>query len=229
MKKLFLAILSIIMVQGAMAQIVPAEDPIGTLYTYEVQAAGVKLDQEIKLIENNGDSFKVEIKQDMPNNLGVLNYTCNYIIQGGMLIQPLAEMQKLLEEQMSKLGASGTSVSLDGEPLHIPLNGNIGDEFPLNKYTTTVSAMGFSQNVDIQTVSNKIIGQETITVPAGTFETIVVEAKGESTVSAMGQTKSGEVLYKFWIIPGRGVAKSSIDEGVGGQTIQVLKSITRPE
>lgn len=219
--------LALFVAQSAFAQMVSGEDPIGTVYTYETKVGDFNLVLEQTLLNIDGDRFTFKSKQELPQGMGTLEIENSYIVKDGKLIEPIADRKQQLEEQMAKMGA-GAKVSIEGDLGFTPLDGKLGDEFEQGSYTTVITVMGMSQNLETKVLSCKIINEESLTTPAGTFDTIVLETVGETVVSVMGQTQTLKTNTKSWIVRGKGIVKSIIDDGSGNVTTQILKSIVKP-
>lgn len=228
MKKMFFALIALIVAQSAFAQIVSKADPIGTVYTYNVDLSGSELSLQYTLISVEDDCFAFDLYQELPMGMSALELKTAYVIQNGMLLQNTEEMEKFVKEQMSKIGAAGAKVDIEGGSAPLSLQGKVGDEIELNQMIIKMTVMGMPISSVNKVLSNKVIAAEKITVPAGTFETIVQEIVIEVSEQAMGQTKSVTSTSKYWIAPGMGVIKAVLDDGKGSISTQELKEIRRP-
>lgn len=228
MKKIIIALLALFVAQSTFAQIVSGNDPIGTIYTYDTKVEGMNLVLEQTLLNIDGGRFTFKSKQELPKPLGTLEIENSYIVKDGTIIEPLEERQKAMKEQMAKMSGLDVQISMDGDAGFTPLTAKVGDEFEMGSYSVVLTVMGMDQNMEMTVTSCKVIAEESITTPAGTFDTFVLETIGETTVEVMGQKQNMKTSTKQWIAPNVGVIQSIIDDGSGKITTQTLKSIVKP-
>ncbi|WP_235298348.1 DUF3108 domain-containing protein [Portibacter marinus] len=92
--------------------------------------------------------------------------------------------------------------SISGSELSLPNDLEEGDELEDAEMYITVSMGGIDMNVDVSMTDRKVIGKEQVTVPAGTFDCIVIEY---TSSIKMGLEKKGSA--KQWIAKGVGLVK----------------------
>lgn len=228
MKKIILILFALFVAQSTFAQIATDKNPVGTKYVYESEAGGLKLSFEQTLLSVKDGVFTYLSKQELPQPFGSMEFETSYVLKDGVIAQSVENKQKEVETQLSKMGAAGAKVTIEGELNSVPLNGKVGDEFELSSFTINMIVMGTEQKIATEITSYKVIAEETIEIPAGKFDTFVVEAVGETNVSVLGQTKKMVTNSKFWIAKGMGVVKSVTDDGSGQLATVTLQSIVLP-
>jgi len=79
----------------------------------------------------------------------------------------------------------------------------VGQELPDSEMKMKISMAGMAMNVDVITKDRKVISEENLTTPAGTFNCLVMQTTTESNV--MGKKMS--YTTKSWIAEGVGMVK----------------------
>jgi len=114
----------------------------------------------------------------------------------------LGNMGMLQQFENMETEVTGTNVI-------IPNNLSVGQELPDSEMKMKISMAGMSMNVDVITKDRKVIGEEKITAPAGTYNCFVLQTTTESNV--LGKKMS--YTTKSWIAEGIGMVKQeSYDE-----------------
>lgn len=106
-------------------------------------------------------------------------------------------------EQMSSI--EGMEVEMESEDMAFPNNMQVGDELPDANFSmkATVNGMPVLTTTSV-TTNRKVIGQESVTTPLGTFNCLVIT--GETNLK-MGFVKSA-VSEKLYLHPEKGFIKS---------------------
>jgi hypothetical protein len=89
-----------------------------------------------------------------------------------------------------------------GDNLSTPLELSAGQQLPDSEIDIDVKSSSISMTVKVKTKNRKVEGTETITVPAGTFECIVITAETETMALVPKKTKS-----KSWMAKGVGLVR----------------------
>lgn len=228
MKKVIsLLIAMMVLGQTALAQMVPQDDPIGTVYSYETEGPGAKVPTTVTLVNKSDSSFTVKLSQSIPQ-VGVVSFETMYNVDHNSMYLSLDEMKKTVSAPMEKMGVTLDKLEYTGSPTVTPLVGKVGDVLPNTKTVMTMAMMGMTNTTYSTIVSNKIIKEEQITLPAGTFDTFVVETIADIVVEAMGSTQTQRITTLNWILPGRGPVQTIQKDDKGNQTTVKLIEIKRP-
>ncbi len=92
--------------------------------------------------------------------------------------------------------------SVTGTDVSVPNNLKVGDELKDAEMFISVDMGGISMNVDVLMIDRKVVAEEKVTTPAGTFDCIVLEYK---TKLKMGLERNGS--GKQWLAKGVGMVK----------------------
>jgi len=101
-----------------------------------------------------------------------------------------------------------------GTNIIIPNELSVGQELPDSEMKMKISMAGMSMNVDVITKDRKVIGEENLSTPAGTFNCFVLQTTTESNV--MGKKMS--YTTKGWIAEGVGMVKQESNDDSGNLT-----------
>ena len=142
----------------------------------------------------------------------------------------------MIKAQVEGAGQVITDDQLDEIKKHITVKGELiltlgpsmtpATKFKNQTLTLTMKSPEGSSIIKINLWETKILGRETITVPAGTFDCL--------KVSYLQRTSAGGNIMKIycteWYAEGIGEVRSEMSDSKGGKPVGVseLKSITRP-
>jgi hypothetical protein len=108
-----------------------------------------------------------------------------------------------------------------GENARTPVSLTVGQELPGNEIDIDVKSSGINMTVKVKTTNRKVAGAESITVPAGTFDCIVVTADTETMALVPKKTKT-----KSWMAKGIGLVKMETYDKKGKlEKVQILTSV----
>ncbi len=201
----------------------------GTVLKYETLNAKGKVEgsgytETVTSVTEAKGATQLVMTRDMDGFPLVKNYT----IKGGNLIVPKENLYPA-----DILAMQGVSVELSGNDLVYPGNLAVGDELP----TYTISAIltfelapGQFEIQDVTPTERKCVAIEEITVPAGTFNCVVIEESVNYTARANGQTNSVITKTKTWYSEGVGTVKEQTFTNRGKlQSTTQLTEIIKPE
>ena len=93
---------------------------------------------------------------------------------------------------------------ITGTNLDLPNNLSVGQTLPDASMEMKISMSGINMDMDTQIKNRKVIGKESITTPAGTFECFVITYNTDLNMS-MGMSQNNSA--KQWISKGVGMVK----------------------
>lgn len=227
MKKIITLLLCMLVGQTAFAQLVPQDDPIGTVYTFVTKTSGIEMDMKLTLLTKSDKAFTMRLDQSIPQ-VGDITYETEVKVEKEYMYSPLEEMKKTSTAPIEKMGMKIDKFEITGEPTRTPLVGKVGQEFPLNEIKMVMGMMGMTTTTTTKVTSNKVLREETITTPAGKFDTFVTETVTVTEVEAMGQNQTQVMTTLSWIVPGRGAVKTIQKDATGAEIVVELKEIKRP-
>ena len=106
---------------------------------------------------------------------------------------------------LSQLPLDGVvEIETSRKKLVYPMNMNVGDELPNGGIDFTVNAGIMQINGEVRMRNRRVAGKETISVPAGDFDTVKITYDLETTV--FGNTRNEQVTE--WMARGIGAVKS---------------------
>ena len=91
---------------------------------------------------------------------------------------------------------------ISGTDLEIPNNLSVGQTLPDAQMIMNISMSGIKMNMELSITNRKVIGKESVTTPAGTFDCFVITSD-MTTKMGVSQTSSS----KQWIAEGVGMVK----------------------
>ena len=122
------------------------------------------------------------------------NVTCK---NEGIEIDITSMMSPELFEQFK-----GMETDITGTNIVLPNNLAVGDALPDAEMLMKIDMSGITMNMTVAMTDRKVISQESLTTPAGTFDCYVIEYASKVK---MGMAKTGKA--KQWIAKGVGLVK----------------------
>lgn len=105
--------------------------------------------------------------------------------------------------------AKDAEMIMEGDFMELPNNLTPGQVLPEAKGTVTIKVEGAPMNMTSEISINRTVdGKETITTPAGTFETYRLSETTTSSMNMMGMRRTVTTKSKSWIARGVGMVKS---------------------
>ncbi|WP_411032399.1 hypothetical protein [Spongiimicrobium sp. 3-5] len=93
-------------------------------------------------------------------------------------------------------------VKMSGTNLDLPNNLSVGQQLPDADLQMNMNMAGMSMNMNIHILNRKVVGEETVTTPAGTFDCSIITYDTELKMGMKQQNSS-----KQWMAPGVGLVK----------------------
>lgn len=236
------------------AQVVALNDPIGTIYRYENVNREHKNTEVFKLIAKQGNKYTMQIcgvdadgkvQQNTEKKDDAPQIILGYEIKEGVLYQSPEGLLKMVQSELKKSMKDvpkmvSVKLTHSGDLYGIPLRGKVGEELPESAFKVKVKASVFGMTFVYKTLSNKIVGKERLTTPAGTFDCLVVELRNKISFRIFGVfSDTTDEVIKLWVDPKVGVVqeikvstekdnKEDKSEGTSEPAIRQLVSITHP-
>lgn len=155
-----------------------------------------------EIVASSGSSATIHTIVTNKDNEEIINAEYEMICEGDKVS---IDMNKVLSETLtSSLAKSGSEASAEvrGTSLVIPNNLEVGQTLPDSDIDMDIEAGSINLNFSIKNLEKKVVAKESVTVPAGTFDCVVIE---QHTETKMMITKKGTV--KMWLAKGVGVVK----------------------
>lgn len=204
MKNIFLALLAFALginthsAQNGCSEYYPFEEGTKfqiTNYDKSDKVSGV-IDYVVK--ESNGE--KALFYYELRDNKGELTLTSEYTIiceNDGISIDFKSLAAPGMMEQYQDM-----EVDLSGTNLYLPNNLTVGQTLPDADLLMNVSMAPINMRLTVKIFDRKVVGEETVTTPAGTYECIILE---QSSETKMGMKVSGS--SREWYAPEVGLVK----------------------
>ncbi len=149
-------------------------------------------------VSNEGETATIEalVKDDKGKLIATSNYnlTCK---ENMVSIDFESLMNPQLLEQFGEMDYEVT-----GTDLQIPNDISVGQELPDANMDMAINMGGINMNMNLTMKDRKVIGQEDVTTPAGTFNCFVISYNLDMK---MGMNQKGSA--KQWIAEGVGLVK----------------------
>jgi len=206
----FVAIFTLVFAAQAQAQQPFATTKQGTVAEYEVKGPGGVVMSYVR-----STVTAVDLKDDR-------NYTVTLSAQAlGADRKPLGPAQvaktEVRDGVLTVAPDMGAGVEITGTMPSYPSDMAVGYT---NDYKFTAKTMGMEV---VTTGKDRVVGQESVTTPAGTFDCLKVET--EMTIVVMGQTQ--QMKTTTWMAHGVGQVKTEVRDNAGsvmnGNTLISLK------
>lgn len=147
-----------------------------------------------------------------------LTQTITVFVNGTQMFQPMSVTTTITDGNASMALGGGMAVDITSDVPFIPSNLSVGQE--LSTGTMIINMNGIKTTQEIS--SHKVVGQEEINTPAGTFDCFVVEQEYVATVAFM-KVKGSQ---KIWYARGVGNVKTETYDKKGKiSSRQILVSI----
>lgn len=209
LKFLFLSFLSFSFIQSFAQcnEYYPLRD--GLEWEYQSFNAKGKLqgtqNQKVKKFESTSDGFTATVAFDYNDEKGkdVMDGDLEMVCKEGVFY---FDMRKFIPaEQMKAMG--DVELQVESDNLEYPSSLSAGQSLKDGSVTMTAISSSIPMKITVDIVDRKVEGKETITTPAGTFETFKITSKS-IVKNQMGITMTFEFDNVEWLAKEVGVVKS---------------------
>lgn len=115
----------------------------------------------------------------------------------------IMDQKKIVSNQLkSNMKDPNITVDVSGKDVESPLDISVGQTLPDSEIDIAVKSSAMNMNMYFKTLDRKVVGQEKITVPAGTFDCMIITA---TTDTKLLFPKKGTT--KQWVAKGVGMVK----------------------
>lgn len=172
------------------------------LYDKKDKPSGTTEYKVIKVENDSGNTvatMNVKAGGTKPKDQMELEYqvTCN---GDGISIDFNSMLSPQLKAQMEQMDAE---INVTGTNIEIPNNLSVGQELRDGELLVAMSMSGIKMNTEVKTTDRKVIGEETVITPAGTFDCYVLT----STISTKAMMAKINMSDKLWLAKGVGIVK----------------------
>ncbi len=106
-------------------------------------------------------------------------------------------------------------LSFSGDDPSLPVNLSVGQKLPDTEVKVNINIEGINAKMSIKSSDQKVTARETVTVPAGSFDTFVIDETSTVKVSVLIISQSEKMTQKSWVVPGMGEVKNVVYDKKG--------------
>ena len=186
-----------------------------TIYNKKGDANGRQV-YSVSDVQSSGSGVTAAVNSEMFDKKGKSmakgksQIECN----GGVI---LVDMKMLLPEQQQE---QAVDAKVDKAFIEYPATMNAGDKLKDATFHMEVDMHGLKQTVDMVMEERKVVGKESVTTSAGTWDTYKITYTGKLTIKTLLPIKV-DISGTEWYAPGFGVVKTESKHG--GTAITSLK------
>lgn len=114
-------------------------------------------------------------------------------------------LESMFSQLTSQYKAQGMDISIENGIAIIPNNLAVGDKLEDIAMSMKMSSNVFNTNVVVTILDRNVVGEETKTTPAGTFDCMILS---QNTITKMGDIMTVKTSSKEWISKGVGIVRS---------------------
>ena len=159
-----------------------------------------------KILIDNGISSTIKMKSYDKKDKDLMDSEFNVSCEGGIFKVDIRSLMSGAQlQQMSSM--NNMDVSVETDDLEIPSNLSVGDKLDDGSLRMEVNTEGGAMTMMSMTTNvtnRKVVGQEKMTTPAGTFDCYVITSDVQSKMSFM----NFQLSTKDWIAKDVGLVKS---------------------
>lgn len=161
--------------------------------------------QKVKQYESTSDGFTATVQFDIKDEKGkdATSGELEMICKDGVFY---FDMRKFIpEEQLKAMG--DMEIQVEAENLEYPSGISVGQSLKDGSVTMTATSSVMPMKIKVDIIERKVEAKETITTPAGTFETYKITSKSVMK-NQMGISMTFEYDNVEWLAKEVGVVKS---------------------
>jgi len=132
------------------------------------------------------------------------------------------DMKMMLPQQQAEQAGQGeTQVNGQSSYIDYPNGMKVGDQLKDGNFAMDIKRGGMTQTLTMQITERKVLAQESVTTPAGTWDCYKISAHSHISIKAGPISFPINYDYTEWYAPGFGIVKS--DGKSGGTAITAIK------
>jgi hypothetical protein len=189
-----------------------------TIYNKKGEANGKQV-YTVSNVTNTGGSTSATVNSEMFSQKGKSMAKGHSEIKctgGVMMLDMSMQLPQQQQEQFAK-----ADVKADKIYIEYPVNMNAGDKLKDATLDMTIDNSGMKQSVNMITSDRTVIGKESVTTTAGTWDCYKITYKSKITIKTMGIGMPINIEGTEWFAPGFGVVKTESKHG--GTAITAIK------
>jgi len=191
-----------------------------TIYNKKGELNGKQVYQ-VSDVSTNGGTKTGKLASEMFDKKGKSITKANSSVQcnGGVFSIDMRMM--LPQQQAEQSNQSETQVTGQGNFIEYPSGIKVGDQLKDGSLAMDIKRGGMTQSLTMQITERKVLAQESVTTPAGTWDCFKISAHSHLSIKTGPIGIPLNYDYTEWYAPGFGVIKS--DGKYGGTAITSIK------
>jgi hypothetical protein len=180
-----------------------------TIYNKKGEATAKQVYQ-VSDVSTNGGVTKGNLATEMFDKKGKSIARANSTIQcnGGTIMM---DMKMMLPQQQA--GQVKADAKMDNMLLEYPAKMAAGDALKDGNMTMEMNTSGLPSTATIVITERKVEGQESVTTPAGTWDSYKITYKGKMTIKMGPIPVNTNLDGTEWFVPGFGIVKTESKHG----------------
>jgi hypothetical protein len=181
-----------------------------TIYNKAGQMNGKQVYQVLD-VSNEGGTTTGQLSSELFDKNGKSFAKSNSSVKcnGGMMMVDM----KMMMPQQSNPAASGEA-TIGSEFLEFPSNLHVGDQLKDGSFTMNVTMQNIKETIHIDITERKVVGEEAITTPAGTWSCFKINSKSTITMNMAGRAMPPMASESTsWYKPGFAIIKNASANG----------------
>ncbi len=179
----------------------------GASYSYSLYNKKNKLegttDYKVSEVNSSGENTYATLQLNFRDAKGKNAFESNYNITctgEGIKIDYKSLFPSQMQRQYTDMGLE---MDITGTDVELPNQLSVGQDLKDANVNVKMKMSGMNMNIDVNTIDRKVIGKESVTTAAGTFDCFVITAKTKSKMMMANQ----EMSDKLWLSEGVGMVK----------------------
>jgi hypothetical protein len=189
-----------------------------TIYNKKGDANGKQV-YTVSDVTTKGNSLSATVNSEMFNNKGksIAKGHSEMACTGGvMMIDMTMQLPQQQQEQFAK-----ADVKADKIYIEYPASMKAGDKLKDATLDMTIDNSGMKQTINMVTSDRTVVGKESVTTTAGTWDCFKITYKSKITIKTMGIGMPFNIEGTEWFAPGFGIVKTESKHG--GTAITAIK------
>jgi hypothetical protein len=189
-----------------------------TIYNKKGDANGKQV-YTVSNVTNKGSNTSATVNSELFNNKGksmAKGHSEISCTDGVMMIDMTMQLPQQQQEQFAK-----ADVKADKIYIEYPANMKAGDKLKDATLDMEIDNNGMKQNINMVTSDRTVLGKESVTTTAGTWDCFKITYKSKITIKTMGIGMPFNIEGTEWFAPGFGIVKTASKHG--GTAITAIK------
>jgi len=191
-----------------------------TIYNKKGDPSGKQVYQ-VSDVSTNAGTMTGKLASEMFDRKGKSVAKGNSSVQctGGVFSIDMRMM--LPQQQAEQANISETEVNGQGNYINYPNGMKVGDDLKDGTFAMDIKRGGMTQTLAMQITERKVLAQESVTTPAGTWDCFKISAHGHLSIKTGPIGIPVNYDYTEWYAPGFGIVKT--DGKYGSTAITAIR------